>query len=172
MSTITPTNVSPQFVTPTTAPNHSSPPPSGSKCWNGVKVAWRGFCEIVCGIALYVLAGLASLLIWPSMSVALFVYAGTMAVTRIVIKIIDPYNCGCTRKIKEKANNLVTRCPRLELIALLVTIALSAVYWVLGFLALPIGLLSGTMMGLRINEREIETDKRRLINSDDRPIPV
>jgi hypothetical protein len=108
---------------PTTAP------PSKKKLLlSAIKRGLITIAFIVAEVAGYLFLGLAMSAIYPPLSMPLYVFASTTAATKFVllaVKAIDPYHVGHLNKLKKVANVLIAKYPKLQLITLVFTIAIS-----------------------------------------------
>lgn len=130
----------------TTAVSHGKKKPLLSLVKKGVvAVAYA-----VADVAGFIILGLALSAICPPLALPLYVFAATTVITKLVLlatKAIDPYHVRRLNKLKKAANKLVVLYPKLQLIALLFSLAISVISQSTGgAIAGLLGVLNGILI--------------------------
>jgi len=142
-----------------------APPPQSCyrTIWNGIIVVAKFIGESVATVALHLILVVLAQIFFPSLALPILLFAASLFVTRLVIKMLDRYDLTCLNQLKEKAGGMIKACPHYQKIGLVIILILSAIIPVVGMgCAIILGAFQGFVLGfshvesLQKNDRMIE----------------
>lgn len=124
-------------------------PPPPSAFWNGFMVVVNYLFEVVTKVAIPIILGVLAHFFLPALAPACFVAAIAVAVTRLVVKILDQYDIECLDKLKHKVSTFMTTYWWLQIVAFICALAISLLSPIAGsILAGATGVVAGFLIGI------------------------
>ena len=131
-------------------------PPSKKKLLvSAIKKGLLAIALTVVDVAGYIFLGFIMSYVFPALTMPLYVFAAATAAVKLVllaVKAIDPYHIGHLNKLRKVGDYLIRKYPKLPLIAVIFTIALSIFSQIVGCVAA--GLL-GVFFAIFISGRDL-----------------
>lgn len=119
-------------------------PPKDNILWRGIKVTFNFFYETPAVVIGVTIAAIASHFFIPVLAPTLYTLAVTSMISKLVVKLCGRLNYKFLAKVESSAWNFKVKYPRIQTIAIIITIAAGYILpWCGVILALALGVYSG-----------------------------
>ncbi len=123
------------------------------KLWDGFIVTTKSFGETSLDVLGYVILGVAMKILFPPFAIPLFVLAGSILATRLVIKLSNLYNLEFVQSVRMKARLLEAKFPYIHVAFFAGALAVSVFSgFVSAIIAAPTGVYTGVIVDMNFSD--------------------